>query len=269
MSAKGELEMKKLTGLVVIVAVLANSGLAYAAKSKCEFSQNTVDQSTGEKNIQTKFDAVVTSVAVGESEAKGAISVILTGGQKYLAVKMDTMDHYQLPDKFAGIEDPSWHPEYRDFLDSLLGDATIFPAGSTARLDLDDQTSVILKRDQHLRVRTHYATPGQNPYQRDKTQKTAKKLIGFLAKALDEDIEVDSATSHHYAVPTTVVLKYPIDAESEEILKRAVVTGMRIEARDRYYTFGWRTLRQFVGWNTKSYLKIRDAMLCIDKAAGQ
>lgn len=269
MFAGGGFEMKNLTGLIVIAAVLANSGLAYAAKSKCEFSQNTVDKTSGEKIIQTKFDKVVTIMSFGESEAQGAISVILTGGQKYLAVRFDAMDHYQLPDQFAGLEDPSWDPAYRGFLDSLLGDASIFPAGATARLDLDDQTSVTLTSDQHLRVRTHYAIPGQDPQHRDKKQKSAKKLIGFLAKSLGEDIDVNSDASHHYTVTTKVVLKYPIDAKSEEILKRAVVTGMRIEARDRYYTFGWRTSQQFVGWSKKSYLKIRDAMQCIDEAAGR
>jgi len=44
---------------------------------------------------------------------------------------------------------------------------------------------------------------------------------------------------------------------------------MRIEARDRYYTLGYRTSRNFVGWNSKSYPKIRAALQCVDNAARQ
>jgi len=259
--------MNKLKTLVLIASVLANSGMAYAAK--CEFTRNTVDDTTGEKFIQTDFDPVVTRMSAGESEANGSIAVILTGGQKYLAVRLDIMDIYPLPDHLAVLEDPSWDPSYRDFLDSLLGDATIFPDGSTARLDLDDQTSLVLTRDRHLRVRTHYALPGQDPYQRDKKQAKTQKLIGFLAKAMNEDIDVKSVVSSHYAVSTNVILKYALDAEADAILKRAPVTSMRIEARDRYYTMGWRSTRQVVGWNPKSYMKISDAMQCVDQAAEQ
>ena len=46
---------------------------------------------------------------------------------------------------------------------------------------LDDQTSVTLARDQHLRVRTHYAEPGQSVSSRNSKTKSAKKLVGFLA----------------------------------------------------------------------------------------
>jgi len=262
--------MKTLPVLFLIAATLSNSGLAYAAKSKCELSQNTVDESTGERTIQTEFDTVTTSMSMGQSEANGAISALLLGGQKYLAIKFDATEHFRLPEEFAGLEDPSWDPAYRGFLDGLLGDTAIFPAGSTARLDLDDQTSVTLARDKHLRVRTHYAEPGQSVSSRNSNTKTAKKLVGFLAKMAGEDVDVNADASRHYTVATKAVLKYPIDAEAEDILKRAVVTGIRIEARDRYYTMTWRsTSRQIVGWSDKSYLKIRDALQCIDEAAGR
>jgi len=262
--------MKTLPILILIAAALGNSGLAYAAKSKCEFSQNTVDDSTGERTIQTEFDTVTTAMSTGESEANGAISVLMTGGQKYLAIKFDATEHFRLPDEFAGHEDPNWDPAYRDFLDDLLGDTAIFPVGSTARLDLDDQTSVTLARDEHLRVRTHYAEPGQSVSSRDGKTESAKKLVGFLAKMASTDVDVNSDASRHYTVATKAVLKYPIDAEAEDLLRRAVVTGIRIEARDRYYAMTWRsTSRQIVGWSDKSYLKIRDAMHCIDEAAGR
>ena len=69
---------------------------------------------------------------------------------------------------------------------------------------------------------------------------------------------------------TRVVLEYPIDSASESILNRASVTSMRIESRDRYYTLGWRSTKdQVFSWSKKSYLKIRDALQCVNKEIGQ
>ena len=127
--------MKTLPILFLIAATFSNSGLAYAAKSKCELSQNTVDDSTGERTIQTEFDTVITSMSMGESEAIGAISALSEGGQKYLEIKFDATEHFRLPEEFAGHEDPSWDPAYRGFLDDLLGDTAIFPAGSTSQCE--------------------------------------------------------------------------------------------------------------------------------------
>jgi hypothetical protein len=258
--------MKNLPGLIVIVTVLGIPGAVHAAKSACEFSLNTVDEQTGERIIQTEFDPVITGMSFAPSEATGAISVLLTGGQKYLAIKFDAIDHFPLPDQFADHEDPNWDPAYRDFLDSLLGDTAIFPAGSKVRLDLDDQTSVTLAREQHLRVRTHYAEPGGSVSSRSSKTKSAKKLVGFLAKMAGEDVNTNADASRYYTVATKAILKFPIDDESADILGRAAVTGLRIEARDRYYTMGYRTARYFVGWSSKSYLKIQEAMNCVDAA---
>lgn len=270
MSANVGCQMKTLPALVVIAAILGTSGLAYAAQSKCEFSQNTIDEVTGERTIQTEFDTVTTAMSMGQTEANGAISILMTGGQRYLAIKFDATEQVRLPEQFAALPDPSWDPAYRDFLDELLGDTAIYPAGSTARLDLDDQTSLVLARDHHLRVRTQYAEPGQSVSSRSSTTKTAKKLVGFLAKMADADVDVNSDATRHYTVETKAVLKYPIDAEAEDILRRAAVTGIRIESRDRYYAMTWRSVqRQIVGWSDKSYLKIRDAMQCIDEAVGR
>lgn len=260
--------MKTLPGLILVAATLSTSGLAHA-KSKCEFSQNTIDAATGERIIQTEFDTVTTAMSMGQTEANGGISILMTGGQKYLAINFDATEQIRLPDEFADLPDPSWDPKYRDFLDRLLGDTAIFPAGSTARLDLDDQTSVVLVRDRNLRVRTQYAEPGQSVSSRSSNTQTAKKLVGFLAKMADAEIDVNADATRHYTVETKAILKYPIDAEAEDILRRAAVTGIRIESRDRYYSMMWRsTMRQIVGWSDKSYLKIRDAMQCIDEAVG-
>lgn len=269
--------MKKLGCLIFVAAALSGPEFTYAAKSKCDFSQNTVDAATGEKIVQTKYDSLVTIMGGFESEAYGSVSVASRGGQKFLMLKLDAMDYHALPAEFAQHEDPTWDPAHRDFLDSLLGDAAVFPVGSSIRLDLDDQSSITLKTAKHLRVRTHYANPGEDPRARGTQQKVAKKLGGFLGKALSkamekqgfEEVEEDN-TSPHYTVMIKAYIEYPIDAEAEAILNRAAVTSMRIESRDRYFRLGWRSTKdQLFSWYKGSYFKVRDALQCVNAETGQ
>ncbi len=262
--------MKNLSCLLLAGTVLFGSEYAVAAKSRCDFSQNSTDASTGVRTVQTDWDALVTIMMGFESEAYGSFSVIYRGDQKLLAVRLDAMDYVPMPAEFAVHADPTWDSAHRDFLDGLLGDAVIFPEGSSLRLDLDDQTSVELTKTDYQRVRTNYARPGESPKARTTQQKVAKGVMGFLAKkALGAD-EVTEELSPHYTVMTNVVLEYPIDSASEAILNRASVTSMRIESRDRYYTLGWRSTKdQVFSWNRKSYLKIRDALQCVNKEIGQ
>ena len=94
--------------------------------------------------------------------------------------------------------------------------------------------------------------------------------MDFLAKQSFGADEVTEELSPHYTITTKVILEYPIDSASEAILNRASVTSMRIESRDRYYTLGWRSTKDKVfSWNRKSYLKIRDALQCVNKEIGQ
>ena len=262
--------MKNLSYLLLAGTVFFGSEYAAAAKSKCEFSQNTTDASTGVRTVQTDWDHLVTIMMGFESEAYGRVSVISRGDQKLLAVRLDAMEYVPLPAEFAVHADPTWDPAHRDFLDGLLGDAVIFPEGSSLRLDLDDQTSLMLTKTGYQRVRTNYAKPGESPMATTSQQKTAKRVLGFLAKQAFDADEVTEEVSPHYTVTTKVVLEYPLDSASESILRRASVTSMRIESRDRYYTLGWRSTKdQVFSWNSKSYLKIRDALQCVNKEIGQ
>jgi hypothetical protein len=257
--------------VVVAAVILTTADFAYAAKSKCDFSQNTVDSTSGSKVVQTDFDDLVTKLAFGESEAYGAVSVLARGDQKFLLVALEGKDYYPLPEEFAQHEDPTWDPAHRDFLDGLLGDVVAFPVGSSIRLDLDDRSSVILKNAKHRRVRTNYANPGEAASMKG-TQKKSTKLFGKLLKAAAESAggETIVETSPHYTVTFNIVLEYPIDGEAEAILNQAAVTSMRIESRDRYYRLGWRSTKdQLFSWNKKSYFNVRDALQCVNAATGQ
>ncbi|MFZ9023042.1 MAG: hypothetical protein ACO2ZA_08140 [Litorivicinaceae bacterium] len=262
--------MKSLVYLLLAGTAFLCAENAEAAKSKCDFSRNSTDSSTGIRTVQTEWDPLVTIIMGAESEAYASFSVISRGDQKILAVRLDAMDHVPLPAEFAVHEDPTWDPAHRDFLDGLLGDTVIFPEGSSLRLDLDDQTSVKLTKTDYQRVRTNYAKPGESLTARTSQQKVAKGVMGFLAKqALGAD-EVTEEVSPHYTVMAKAVLEYPIDSESETILSKAAVTTMRVESRDRYYTLGWTSAKdQVFSWNKKSYFKIRDALQCVNKEMGQ
>jgi len=262
--------IRNLSYLLLAGSVILGAEVAEAAKSKCEFSQNSTDESTGIRTVQTDWDNLVTIMMGFESEAYGRFSVISRGDQKLLSVRLDAIDYVPLPAEFAIHGDPTWDPAHRDFLDGLLGDTVVVPKGSSLRLDLDDQTSLQLTTTDHQRVRTNYAKPGQSPNANTSQQKLAKGVMGFLAKKAFDADEVTEEVSPHYTVTTKMVIEYPIDSASEAILNRASVTSMRIEARDRYYTLGWTSTKDKVfSWNRKSYLKIRDALQCVNNEIGQ
>ena len=263
--------MKNLVSLVLAVAMLC--GTHYADAKGCKVKTGEVDKSTGANLIYSEYDKLVTmfSISADGSEAKtlGNVAVLARGDAKFLVFQLKTGDYHAMPEQFAAIEDPTWDPDHRDFLDMLLGDSVIFPAKSSLRLTLDDRSTVVLHTVNHRRVRADYTVPGG----RGGTEKTANKLGGFLAKALaasgDDGWEAVEETSPHYLVRATARLEYPLDAEAEALLKKAGVISARLEARDRYYTLGRPNTQYVTAWSKKSYYKIRDALNCVDNAVAR
>jgi len=143
------------------------------------------------------------------------------------------------------------------------------------RLTLDDRSTVVLHTADHRRIRADYTVPGAVPGARGSTEKTAKKLGGFLAKELEKAAaedgweSVEEEASSHYLVRATARLEYPLDAETEALLKRAGVISARLEARDRYYTLGRPNSQYVTAWSKKSNYKIRDALKCVDNAVAR
>ena len=263
--------MNYQTLFIVAAVILTSPDSANAAKSKCDYSQNSVDTTSGVKVVQTEFDDLVTMMAFGESEAYGSVSVVARGAEKFLLVDLEGRDYYPLPEEFSQHADPTWDPAHRDFLDSLLGDVVAFPVGSSIRLDLDDQSSVVLKNAKHRRVRANYANPGEVAASKGMQKKSSKLFMKLLDVAADSSGgETSVETSPHYTVSFNVVLEYLIDGDAETILNQAAVTSMRIASRDRYYRLGWRSTKdQLFSWNKKSYFKVRDALQCVNAATGQ
>jgi len=269
--------MKNLISLGLAVAMLCGS--QYADAKGCKVKTGEVSQSTGANLVYTEWDKLVTmfSISADGSEAKslGNVSVLARGDEKFLVFQLKTSDYHAMPEQFAALEDPTWDPDHRDFLDVLLGDSVIFPAKSSLRLTLDDRSTVVLHTVNHRRIRADYTVPGAVPGARGSTEKKAKKLAGFLAKALEKAAakdgweSVEDETSPHYFVRATARIEYPLDAETETLLKRAGVISARLESRDRYYTLGRPSTQYVTAWSKKSNYKIRDALACVDKAVNR
>ena len=267
--------MKNLISLGLAIAMLCGS--QYADAKGCKVKTGSVDSATGANVVYTEWDKLVTLFNVGvdgtSAKSLGNVAVLARGDAKFLVFQLKTGDYHAMPEQFAALEDPTWDPDHRDFLDTLLGDSVIFPAESSLRLTLDDRSTVVLHTASHRRIRADYTVPGAVPGARGGTEKTVKKLGGFLAKALaasgDDGWEVEEETSPHYLVRATARVEYPLDAETEALLKRAGVISARLEARDRYYTLG-RPNTQFVTtWSNKSIYKIRDALNCVENAVAR
>ena len=261
--------------VMISLAVAMLCGSQYADAKGCKVKTGSVDSATGAKLVYTEYDKLVTMFNMGVdnngARSLGSVSVLARDDEKFLVFRLKTGDYHAMPDQFAALEDPTWDPDHRDFLDTLLGDSVIFPAESSLRLTLDDRSTVVLHTANHRRIRADYTVPGAVPGAREGTEKTVKKLGGFLAKALaasgKEGWEsVEDETSPHYLVRATARIEYPLDAETEALLKRAGVISARLEARDRYYTLGWRSTHNVTAWSDKSKYKIRDALTCVDNA---
>ncbi len=266
--------MKKLISLGLAVAMLCGS--QYADAKGCKVITGSVDERTGAKLIYTKYDKLVTMFNMGVdnngARSLGSVSVLARGDEKFLVFQLKISNYHAMPAQFASLEDPTWDPDHRDFLDILLGDSVIFPAESSLRLTLDDRSTVVLHTANHRRIRADYTVPGAVPRAQGNEGKAVKKLGGFLAKVLEKAAAkdgwetVEEEASPHYLVRATARLEYPLDAETEALLKRAGVISARLEARDRYYTLGWRNTQNVTAWSNKSNYKIRDALTCVDNA---
>ncbi len=261
------------------LAVAMLCGSQFADAKACKVKTGSVDSTTGAKLVYTEYDKLVTMFNMGVDNngalSLGSVSVLARDNEKFLVFQLKTGDYHAMPEQFAALKDPTWDPDHRDFLDMLLGDSVIFPAGSSLRLTLDDRSTVVLHTANHRRVRADFTVPGGDPSASGTEEKVVKKFGGFLAKVLEKAAAkdgwemVEEETSPHYLVRATSRLEYPLDAETEALLKRAGVISARIEARDRYYTLGWRNTQNVTAWSNKSNYKIRDALNCVDNAVAR
>ena len=259
---------------------------AYAAG--CKYETQSVDPVTNEKYKQTKWDKVATMFSGGDSI--GSISAIAKGDERYVAVKIGVIDYFPFPDDLRAqavatmdedtledyekmgpvqryqaeieqLEGPPENQDYRDFLDFLLGESLIIPVGSTLRLTLDDNSTVVFSTTERVRERANYTQPYK--------EKKMKGVGGFFASvasaALDAETGSETVVSPDYMVDGYISIRYLLDAEALDLLSRAAITSLRVEARDKYYTLGTRSTQyETVRWSKKSNLKIQNALKCVE-----
>ncbi len=275
--------MKKFFIALCMTPVLFGMQFADAANS-CKYQKQSVDPVTNEKFAQTKWDKVATMSSGGKSI--GSVSAIAKGDARYLAVRIGVIDYFPFPDELTAaavatmdedelkdyerkgaakrfraeieqLEGPPENQEYRDFLDFLLGESLIIPVGSTVRLTLDDQSTLTLATTERIRERANYTQPYK--------AKKMKGFGGFLAKAAASAAGAESVVSSEYMVDGYISINYLLDAQALDVLSRAAVISLRVEARDSYYTLGKRnTQYETVSWSKKSNFKIKNALKCVE-----
>lgn len=281
-------EMRMNRFLIAICTAPMLFGVPLADAAVCKYQTQSVDPVSNEKFVQTKWDKVATMFSGGKSI--GSIAAIARGDERYLAVKIGVIDYYPFPDELRAeavatmnektlkkyrkrgavgqykaeikqLERPPENQNYRDFLDFLLGESLIIPAGSTLRLTLDDNSTIMLSTTERIRERANYTQPYK--------EKKMKGFGGFLAKAasaaLDAETGAESVVSPDYMVDGYISIDYLLDAEALDLLSRAAVTSLRVEARNKYYTLGTRSTQyETVRWSKKSNLKIQNALKCVE-----
>lgn len=279
-----EKEMRMNRFLIAICTAPILFGIPLADAASCKYQTQSVDPVTNEKFVQTKWDKVATMFSGGKSI--GSISAIARGDERYLAVKIGVLDYYPFPDELRAeavatmnektlkkyrkrgavgqykaeikqLEGPPENQNYRDFLDFLLGESLIIPAGSTLRLTLDDNSTLMLSTTERIRERANYTQPYK--------EKKMKGFGGFLAKVVEAETGAERVVSSDYMVDGYISIDYLLDTEALDLLSRAAVTSLRVEARNKYYTLGTRSTQyETVRWSKKSNLKIQNALKCVE-----
>lgn len=279
-----EKDMRMNRFLIAICTAPILFGIPLADAASCKYQTQSVDPVTNEKFVQTKWDKVATMFSGGKSI--GSISAIARGDERYLAVKIGVLDYYPFPDELRAeavatmnektlkkyrkrgavgqykaeikqLERPPENQNYRDFLDFLLGESLIIPAGSTLRLTLDDNSTLMLSTTERIRERANYTQPYK--------EKKMKGFGGFLAKAASAALDAETVVSSDYMVDGYISIDYLLDTEALDLLSRAAVTSLRVEARNKYYTLGTRSTQyETVRWSKKSNLKIQNALKCVE-----
>jgi hypothetical protein len=126
------------------------------------------------------------------------------------------------------------NPMLNDFLRALERDALVVPAGSTLRITLEDRTNVVLTTAEDFK--------GRGSAEKRPSEGTWEKI----------------------AITADVRLRYPLDTEAIAALTAKTAINMRLETRDRYYSFGARSAElQPVKWSKKSSAKFKEALSCV------
>ena len=219
--------MKKI--ILYSITALAVLGASWARAAGCEYATETVDAATGDRTISTEL-VRVSSMGSG---VDGSLQGVTVGEEKFLGLRIKVRNIFPMPANLDILGDRH-NPMLDDFLRALERDSLVVPAGSTLRITMEDRTNVVLT--------TAEAFKGRGSAEKRPSEGTWKKI----------------------AITADVKLQYPLDTEAIAALTAKTAINMRLETRDRYYSFGARyTEVQPVKWSKKSSAKFKEALNCV------
>jgi len=235
--------MPKIIFLILAAQLLPGTSLAQA--TDCAFAEEVIDPATIVKTISTRWWPVTSVTA----QIKGAIRGISQGESKLLGVRFTAHTFHPFPtDLDISAEDTElitkqgkYDARLNPFIEKLQNESFLVPSGSTLRITLEDQTTVIVRTVADYKVRSNVDRPQWN-----------------------------SNGSRNFRGRVTAELQYLLDAEALAVLTAKPAINMRLESRDRYYDFGHRrpfaSRHPFItalSWSEKTNLTIQKAINCV------
>jgi len=235
--------MRRFVLLLLAAPLLPGIGLAKDAE--CVYAPETVDTTTGQKIVTTEWYRLSSRMMqmAAAMSTDGAVRGIVEGDTKYLGVQLRSQNLYPIPPELGvsleknnmftkkGIYDERLIP----FDVKIQSDALVVPAGSSLRITLEDRTTVVLSSDEEVRVN------------------------GSSTKPLSSDNKTP-----HFRVTARADLKYALDDETWARLMSAAAVNMRVEAEDKYYSFGHPSTPNAANvWSDKYNGVIQGVLKCI------
>ena len=252
---KEQTKMKLLMFTVLSIPMLLGTSVADAAR--CKYEKTKRDPVTNEKIIQSKWERV-TNVMMDE-HAQGFVSGVSILDQKYLAIKLNTTDYFEVPDwynnRYKTKADKKAHKERQNkWKANLQRELVFFPAGSVLRITMEDRSVVEVTSSGEVRPVGGLTMPNKE-FKR-------KGLGGFLKMAAVSAAGADKVVSAHFRIDAESVIRYELDEETMALLSNKPAINMRVEARDDYYYLGARDTTQNLAWGSGANEKVKDALNC-------
>ena len=247
--------MKAIMLTVLSIPMLLGTGVADAAR--CKYEKTKRDPVTNEKVIQSKWERV-TNVMMDE-HAQGFVSGMSVLDQKYLAVKLNTTDYFEVPgwynNRYKSKPDKKAHKERQNkWKTHLSKEMVVFPAGSALRITMEDRSVVEVTSSGEVRSAGGLTMPNKE-FKR-------KGLGGFLKMAAVSAAGADKVVSPHFRLDAVFVIRYELDEETLAVLSNNPAINMRVEARDDYYYLGARDTTNNLAWGSGANDKVIDALNC-------
>ncbi|NIL94644.1 MAG: hypothetical protein GTO71_09425 [Woeseiaceae bacterium] len=240
--------MKKLTLAVFAASMLLGSHAGHAAK--CKFEKGLP--------VTTKWDDITNNMM--NPMTKGSVAAVFDGDRQkiLLGVQIKATEYYRPPEwyesKLKKDDKDQYKALMKEHVSGLRDDSVVIPAGSKLRVTFTDRTTLTLLTGQEIRPQGQVTKPNEKFEE--------KGFGGFMKSAAAAGLGGEQETNPNFRVDATVDIFYELTPEDLELLTRAPVMNMRIEARDNYYYLGTRDTDHNLAFSKKASLKVQNALNC-------